>query len=417
MIKFSLISLKKDIGRAFFYWLTFFITTVFIFTFFNLIFCEGLGINVGKNDNTLITTIVTLVSIVCLAVGFFANDFFTKNKSKEMAVNLICGGRFVQLVQFLMIQTGILFLLSIPIGIIVGILLVPIINFIVSTGLGFKDIVITVNTQTIIVTFCILLFEVFWCIYLNLGFAYRNTIKTLMEGEESLQVKQSFMKMSIKIHKYVYLVLFILPLLFFFNIGDNAGALLVYSIVGIIGLSGVINKIIVPYIEKNKRVKYINDNNKLIYMGLIKEDIISTSLIMRLLIGSAIVFMTILGIVINDPLQSIVAIISYLVSNILLFMSVMFKFCSQMDKRKKIMKTLNQIGYLESDIKIIKIKEVIGFYGLIAILSLLYIGFALLSLYFNNIISLLIASMMLIGFIIPLVLCTIINVIYYLKQK
>ena len=61
-------ALKFDKPRTFFYWLTFFLTTLFIFLFFNILFSNPKGAEylTGGTD-MLATGIIITVVIICLA--------------------------------------------------------------------------------------------------------------------------------------------------------------------------------------------------------------------------------------------------------------------------------------------------------------------------------------------------------------
>lgn len=70
IFKLSLISLKKDMSKSIFYFLTFLLTTIFIFSFFNLTFNPYSGIHLGKDDTTFVTPIGSLCDCYCYALCF-----------------------------------------------------------------------------------------------------------------------------------------------------------------------------------------------------------------------------------------------------------------------------------------------------------------------------------------------------------
>ena len=134
-------SLKHDMARSFFYWLTFVITSMFMFLFFNISMSDVLKVTF-VDARTDISTNITLFVIVLSSIDlFFANDFFVKNKAKHLAVQLVCGGRYGQLAAFLLIQTAILLFLAIPFGILLGVSLLPVVNKILSSILLSQQVV------------------------------------------------------------------------------------------------------------------------------------------------------------------------------------------------------------------------------------------------------------------------------------
>lgn len=76
-------ALKFDKPRTFFYWLTFFLTTLFIFLFFNILFSNPKGAEylTGGTD---------------MQARQNANDFYVRSKGKDIAVRMVCGATFNQ---------------------------------------------------------------------------------------------------------------------------------------------------------------------------------------------------------------------------------------------------------------------------------------------------------------------------------
>ena len=74
IIKLAFVSLKKDLSKSIFYFLTFLITTIFILSFFNLMFNPYSGIHLGKDDTTFVTPIAVFVMGVAMLCVFLANN-------------------------------------------------------------------------------------------------------------------------------------------------------------------------------------------------------------------------------------------------------------------------------------------------------------------------------------------------------
>ena len=97
MIKDVFNSLMNDKVRTFFCWITFTITSMFIFLFFTVAMSDAVGVTMirGKSD---IPTILMVASVILCSVEIvFANDFFIKNKAKSLAVRLVCGATYTQI--------------------------------------------------------------------------------------------------------------------------------------------------------------------------------------------------------------------------------------------------------------------------------------------------------------------------------
>ena len=97
IIKLAFVSLKKDMSKSIFYFLTFLLTTIFIFSFFNLTFNPYSGIHLGKDDTTFVTPIAVFVIVIAMLCVFLANNFYVSNKGKEISIILMSGASIYQL--------------------------------------------------------------------------------------------------------------------------------------------------------------------------------------------------------------------------------------------------------------------------------------------------------------------------------
>ena len=72
MLKSALRSIKDDFSRALFYWLTFVLTSMFMFLFFNLTYSDMVGVTFINSRNDIATFTSVLVSII----SFVSDRFF-----------------------------------------------------------------------------------------------------------------------------------------------------------------------------------------------------------------------------------------------------------------------------------------------------------------------------------------------------
>lgn len=101
MLRECVESIRHDRFRAFFYWLTFVLTVMYIFVFFAVAASDYYGFSMLHAEADLSAARMALSLIVCSAEIFFANDFFVRSKSKDLAVRMICGASFGKNVLFL----------------------------------------------------------------------------------------------------------------------------------------------------------------------------------------------------------------------------------------------------------------------------------------------------------------------------
>ena len=98
MLKEAIKSIKDDFSRSLFYWLTFVLTSMFMFLFFNISYLDLVGVTfIDSQSHDMATLTSVLVIAVCMIVIFFANNFYVRKKSKELAVRMVCGATYMQI--------------------------------------------------------------------------------------------------------------------------------------------------------------------------------------------------------------------------------------------------------------------------------------------------------------------------------
>lgn len=178
----ALKSLKRDFYRSFFYWLTFMLTTAFVFLFFCIAVSPAVGMTFRNSQGGLAVNVTFFAVFVCMVDVFFANDFFVRTKAKDLAVQLICGAGFSQLAGYLLIQTFLLLALAIPVGVVLALALRPLLEVLMTSWLQ-TQCVIPISGSAVSATLFVLLTLVFWTTYLNLSYAYRNNAYTLLNSQ------------------------------------------------------------------------------------------------------------------------------------------------------------------------------------------------------------------------------------------
>ncbi len=412
-MKEALRSLKNDFVSAFFYWLTFVITSLFIFLFFTISMSEGIGVTVVYARNDIATNLMIFSVILCSVDIVFANDFFIKKKAKELAVRLICGATYMQLAGFLLIQTLILLLTAIPLGITFGIALIPLSNYIFQTSLH-AAIYVSITFQAVLWTALVIGYVVFWTLILNLSFAYRNSA-TMLLNENGIKIPKVgfFPAKSKKVTKVLQILdwcLFLLPIVLFYVQKDTA---VILAIASLIGFNNVIHRTVLPALENHIQT-HIGESSLVAYLGFVRYDlkILRSNLI--LFLTSAIILVSIL-VTAKSPTDIMLVLITYIAMSILLSMAIMFKFSSDIPTRIRYYKTLSHIGFMDVNIKTVIKKEVLLFYGFVVCTICIYLlnMFGVLFLEgqidFHEVILLTLAS------VLPVVVSGLINFIYYQK--
>lgn len=409
-------SLKDDLLRSVFYWLTFVLTSMFMFLFFHLSYSDMVGVTFINSHNDLATFLTIIVIGICMIVIFFANDFYVKKKSKDLAVRLVCGGTFFQIVRYLLYQTCLLFFMAIPIGITVGYLLFPLINWVLFNYLNSQQI-LTVQLSAIFSTILIIGCEIFWCVLLNLGYAFRHSIKSLLDNQKST-VKFSFpilFHIQLKTKRTISFLLFFCPIVLIFFNQTRPESFLPFCIVGCFGIYSSIRYILIPYMNHLMINRFIENKMRMIYIGFLRSDIILMKNNIVLMLVSVVLVISLFASSVNNPMEIMLTNVSFIVINVLVSLSVMFRFSTEIVGRKKIFTSIERIGYMEKDQKRIILREVIGLYCFLMGVSLFYIAPILMIVSLQKVIPMIMIIELSLGFFIPMIICAIFNIFYYRK--
>ncbi len=411
MIKDVCNSLMNDKVRTFFCWITFTITSMFIFLFFTVAMSDAVGVTMirGKSD---IPTILMVASVILCSVEIvFANDFFIKNKAKSLAVRLVCGATYTQNASYLLLQTVLILLVALPVGIIGGLFMLPLINVLL-VNMMHTDIEITLNFQSVLWAFIVLGYVIFWTLLLNLSFSYRNSAAQLLNpnGLKNPQPKELNIggKIGKVFGKFLHLALWIAPILMFYY---QKQLVLPCTFASLAGYILVLNDLFLPFLNtliKNK----ISNAESIVSIGFFRQDLKVLRLSLMLFIVSGTLLISMLTST-DNPIYQVLVLITYISMNVLLAMSIMFKFANEVSDRKLKFRTLSHIGFLDSAKSRIILKEVFYLYLFIVVSILIYLVNIFATLYIGGLLTMKTMSTLLIGSIIPICICGVISVFYY----
>ena len=417
-------SLKNDFSWSFFYWLTFLLTTTFSVLFFSVASQKEIGFTLIHASNDVSTTITIFSVVICMIEVFFANDFFIKTKSKALAIQLICGARFVQLAEYLLCQTFILLAAAIPCGILLAVGLIPVTNTAISLYLH-SSFTIQVNSTAIIGTAFVVLTLIFWTTYLNMAFAYRNNASTLLNERSVLTGLSSSLlaglginkienvKKAVKILQGVgSIVLFIAPMAFMFRSPDN---IFVLSLASMAGFLFTTTTVVIPGISKLLKDCCIHKPVALTFFGFLRTDIRIMRVNVILLVLSSVLLISTLVTGCDTAMLMMMVLLSYIVINILLSLAVMFKFSTDILNRKKYFMTMDQLGYFKRDLNGIILAETTVFYVYVIFSALIPIGFIFALLSLRGMMEIPVIVFLTGSFLVPMLVCYLVTLLYYFK--
>ena len=414
----AFMSLKNDMIHSFFYWLTFVISSMFIFLFLVVSMSDAVGVTFVQAKGDVATNLAVFSSVLCMVEIVFANDFYVKSKSRELAVRLVCGATYVQLAQYLLSQTVFLVAIAIPVGILAGTICIPLIGLLMSSITG-TPMSINITGEALIWTICILGFVVFWTLILNLSFAYRNSAAQLLNSQtiktgSSNPFLTAFLEDLNKgkqgtISRLLALAMFLVPIGLFYY---SPSASMIIAAVSLVGLNDLIKNLAMPYLNRHIE-KHITDSEKTGYLGFVRHDlkILKTNLL--LLIVTSVLLITIL-VSTTTATDAVLVLITYVAMSTLFSMAILFRYSSDLSFRKKYYRTLSHIGYMQDSEKRMITKEVLTFYGVVIALILFYVINLSASLIIGGNLSVTSTVVLLISAVIPELICMIINRSFYM---
>lgn len=411
-------SLKSDPARTFFYWITFYLTSLFIFLFFNIMMSSEKGMAIiTSGDDSAATFIVVVVVIICLMCIQFANNFYVHSKGKDIAVRLICGATLTKVTGYLLIQTMIILALSVPFGILTGIAVIPLMNRFIP-AIAEAGMKIGIHGDANLMVFIILAMIIGWSTAVNFSFTYTNAAFSMMNNDGSDSAKDgdffgSFLSTVPLIVKQIFFAaLFIIPIIFLF---DPKVSRMAFSILGLCGVWGVINFIIAPWITKSMDKANIDKSKIVAGNGFLRKDLVINQSNIMLFIGCAIIQISIIAERQGQAFDVMLFTFSFILMNCLLALMIMFKTSTEQSTRAKNFRVLNQIGFQKNALKAVTRNELVKLYGMVTGLAMIYIGAMLAALFMAGELTVSAIAVMVLEMVIPVAACFAINMFMYRK--
>ena len=421
-------SLKDDPAHTFFYLLTFFITTMFMFLFFNIAECEmavnqdiimaDLG-NAGEYmaNGDIANVLSIYVVVLCCVDIIFANRFFIRNKAPELAVRMICGAAFTQMTAYLFLQTTVLLLIALPLGILAGAALIPVLNRILAVYLS-SPFTVTITSGAIVKFTAILVTVLFWTTTLNLSYVYQNEASKILNGmgEETDKEGSAFGSLLKKIPGFLKgiagIVLFLLPLSEFIKAPGSAA---LWVIVGMLGLEMMVSNALLPGITKVMKKKALKMPVKAVVLGLLRDDFTKMKITLYLFIGNAVLLTALLVSRMDNAIAQLLILVTYAVMNFLQAMTIMFHLQTLLSSRNNEFHVLDQLGFSKKQCFSAIRKEMIWFHVLVGGTALLYMAVLLTALVTRGVFTAVSSFLMILVMLVPLLIAGIISFFIYRK--
>ena len=425
IFKEALRSLRNSMSKAVFFALTFYITTALLFVYFNMAEAASTGPEVYVTNNNLADIIELLskgnisnlmmvfVVVMCAIDLFFCNDFFVKNKAKELAVRLICGATYIQMAMYLLIQTVLLMLVSVPLGIGTGYLMLGGLNAILAKS--GADIVVGISSFALVEFWMVMLFVISVITLLNCSFAYKSGAVLLSGGNiAAMKKKGGYGVTNTKIFQLLLNLAGIIAALFpLYGFFKGSGGLAIMALIGCVGLDRTINYVLLPALTAYNRKRGTADTVKAAANGFVRRDVQFSKITVYLLIADLMVMMSMLFARENSPVEKLLIIFSYIAIAILQSLTIMFRLETDLSSRGKEFAILSQIGTETGMRHKIMHTELRRYYLFVLLLVVIYVGMALVSAAFTGGATIGEVSLLGASVIIPLIAVWLITVLYY----
>ncbi len=422
----ALRSLKESRSKAVFYWLTFYLTSALMFLFFNMAESATHGetefyLTDNLADLTRFLTegnmgnlMMVFVVIMCSVDLVYANDFYVKNKTKELAVRMISGATFTQLAAYLLIQTLLLLAVAIPLGIVTGLALIPLFNRILAAA--GSELFIEVQSYGLLQYFSVTAFIVCLTTVLNMSFAYKSTAILMLNGniESMNQSGRTFTSLRTKaldvIVNIIACVLFVLPVFLYYK-GTSGMAL--YTVMGCFALEKVLTGVFLPFLSALIRKKRITDTPGALALGFVRKDIQVTRSTVYLFLVDTAVLVSMMFTRHNSPLERMLVMTSYIVISILQAMTIMFRLETELSMRRRDYRIMDQTGVSADMRQKTAGREILLYYVFVLAVALLYMGNIVIALVTGNGMTVQYGLFMLGAAVLPVVCAWILTNIYY----
>lgn len=358
--------------------------------------------------------------VIMIDIGFtlflavYAYLYSLKKKSLELKIIKVSGGSWKKMTIFLMIQNIILLIMGSVIGLLLGLMINPLINLLIYRYLNLPNSCFEFSFLAIIDSFRVNLLTLVVTTLLASGYIYRNEIKNLSIKETNWTKDRRVIRFPSGFHILLYLSGIVM-----FLTTENEKVLLggvAYAVIGCLGAAGLIRKKVGNVLIKKASTDPKPDKINFIALRSIyytlKRNFI---LILALLFSTSVMMVWTLG-KIDQPIDFIIAFISYLISLILLYSSTFSMYLADFKTREDDQVFLWKCGYALDDLKMMIKKEIGEFYLIIFTFSIIYMLLMVIRVVLVNSSWLLVGLLLLLIYLIISVTMMILTIVFVTKN-
>lgn len=398
--KFALKMLKTDLTQTVLY-LLFVISSVATLFIAYAMMDDNNYTSLRGSTSELCQVLLFGLTILLLFMVFFANSYFITGKTKEFAIaelNGVCSTKLMGLLSF---QTFLLGIVGSILGILLGMVLLPVVSAVMYKLLGAQQNVYSTTADSIILTFIIVM--LIMCPYIiggDYGYLFHREIKDLIYGQRQLYTphakkitipeienirklfpflenskpKTPHKTKSITPHNILSIILYFLPVTVLLLNSKNFYALMVfYLLFSVIGIHKLLTTYFPDKILGLKKNVFAGDEIKLISLSNLHYSLRKMNFLIVTLAISTVSLVFIIGSYGESYQVKVMGTFVYICAIISLGVSILYKFMIEASYRKHIFMQLQLLGYHTKQIKKIIKQELILLYGIAIVIPLVHV--------------------------------------------
>jgi len=377
IIKFALKMLVKDKRKSIAFTMTMFFTVVTAFIFFNIINNPYLSDNTastgGASFDEVSVPLATLISFGIILFSCFmlanANSLYLSHKTDDIAVMEAGGATFTSTAFYLVVQTTIMSVIaSIP-GIIVGTFAARYANSVMYHYLNINANVGVISSLAYRDTIATILSILGVVAILDAGYIHRHDLAYMLTQEVHNDVTT---KGLYHLPDYLYIIIALGGLIMILTTPYGQTGFIFPCFFGSLGVTGCLFQVIPNLIGKLKPKIWINKKNMLISVSNLAYSLRRSSMLIILYCISTLMMIALMITCRDRPKEFITSIMAYIILLIMMSVSIMYKYSAEARGREKTFFNLYKLGYTRKQIKKVIALEVLGFYGLLVLLPMIY---------------------------------------------
>ncbi len=386
--KFALRMMNIFASECIFYFISIIISIALIFNCLNVVTMSNF-IGMNETQNRILTGIPFFLALIICLFTFYANSYFVINKTKEMAIEALCGVSERKLSNYLLLQNLIIELSGFVIGLVIGIMIQPITLTLVYKSLNSNGNIWSLNMTSIGGTVAILIIQLLYVTAGDYAFISTKEIKDLMVLEKEIYAPDN---RTIRFPGFMYVIIYFMPVVILFKVsGKTTDLLSVYVICSLISINGILQFYIPKKIANIKEKRFSDNKIMMISLSNLQYSFKKLNFLM-LMISSIIAFVLgLLGSFADNQYIKIMSVIAYFSIVILISISLIYKLRIEVQKRKDSFRNLLLIGYTKAEVKKIILVEVLIFYVIAITIPLGHILFYIYTFLLGGIISISVA--------------------------